>query len=117
MSRILIVDDDVGLLLLIGEYLESCGFEFELAKSARQARDHLARGPFDTVLSDLEMPEESGFDLFNHILSDYPATGFVLMTGRIERKLRCQATQMGIGRYIEKPFRLLDLGAMLAGPA
>ena len=64
MNKVLLVDDDEDLLFLIGEYLDAFGIEFDLAESAAQARKRLKYCEYDLVVSDLNMPGESGFDLF-----------------------------------------------------
>ena len=108
MLRILIVDDDKGLVRLIGECLSVCGFEPELAGSAAEARNCLMRSKYDAVLSDFQMPGESGFDLLGQVKSLYPELPFILMTGSGSSRLKHEAMKMGI-RFIEKPFRLEDL--------
>lgn len=109
MCRILIVDDDDGLVGIIGEYLSANGFEPELAGSAKQARNCLIRSKYDAVLSDFQMPGESGIDLLSHVKSRYPRLPFILMTGTHMSKLKREAMKMSSDAYIEKPFRLRDL--------
>jgi DNA-binding NtrC family response regulator len=109
MSRILIVDDDEGLVRIIGEYLRANGFEPELAGNAAQARNCLMRSKFAAVLSDFQMPGESGLDLLSHVKSRYPGLPFILMTGSLSSRLKHEAMKMGSNGYIEKPFQLKDL--------
>ncbi len=109
MARILIVDDDKGLLLIISEYLSAYGFELELAHSAAQARHFLERSECDAILSDFNMPGESGLDLLGHVSSRYPGVPFIMMTGCGTPTLEDKAMQMGGSGYLEKPFRLKDL--------
>ena len=80
-ARVLIVDDETDLRFLIGQYLEARCVEFKLADSVAQARKHLDDSRFDVVISDFNMPGESGFDLFQFISSHHPELRFVLMTG------------------------------------
>ena len=114
MSRILIVDDDEGLVRIIGEYLSVYGFEPELASSAAQACSCLMRSKYAAVLSDFQMPGESGLDLLNHIKSEYPGLPFILMTGTQSSRLRREAMKLGSNGYIEKPFELRDLVKTIA---
>ena len=108
-ARVLIVDDETDFLSLIGQYLEAKGVEFELADSVAQARKHLGNSHFDVVVSDFNMPGESGVDLFNFISSHHPELRFVLMTGCTDAGLKREARRMGICGYIEKPFSMFDL--------
>ena len=109
MPRILIVEDDDGLLKIIGEYLSAYSSEAELAGSAAQARNCLTRSNYDAVLSDFQMPDESGLDLLTHVKARYPGLPFILMTGSHSSRLKDEAIKMGSSGYIEKPFRLKDL--------
>ena len=108
-ARVLIVDDEADFLLLIGQYLEAKGVDFELAGSAAQARKHLMGSRFDLVISDFNMPGESGLDLFHFISSSYPGLRFVLMTGCTDKDLKRKARRLGICGYFEKPFAMYDL--------
>ena len=109
MNKVLLVDDDEDLLFLIGEYLEAYGIEFDLAESAAQARKRLKYSEYDLIISDLNMPGESGFDLFRSVSSRYPELPFVLMSGNRDPRLRREAVSMGICNFVEKPFLLSDL--------
>ena len=108
-ARVLIVDDETDFLLLIGQYLEAKGIEFVLADSVAQARKHLGDSCFDLVVSDFNMPGESGVDLFHFVSSCYPGLRFVLMTGCTDSGLKRKAKRMGIRGYLEKPFTMYDL--------
>lgn len=109
MAKVLIVDDDKKLLSLVGEYLESLGFESGLANDAEQARNHLRHSRYDMVISDLNMPGESGLDLLRYVSSRYPEMPFVLMTGCEDTRIRRESLRMGADAYIRKPFFLSDL--------
>jgi DNA-binding NtrC family response regulator len=109
MCRILVVDDDEGLLSIIREYLSAYGFEPELAGNATQARHCLKRSKYDAVLSDFQMPGESGLDLLRHVKSRYPGLPFILMTGSHKSQLNHDAIKMSTDAYLEKPFGLQDL--------
>src|SRR5208337_3729907 len=109
MARILIVDDDKDLLLIMSEYLSAYGFALELAYSAAQARHYLEHSECDAILSDFDMPGESGLDLLGHVSSRYPGLPFIMMTGSSMSLLKDKAMKMGSSGYVAKPFRLRDL--------
>jgi len=109
MARLLIVDDDKDLLLIMSEYLKAYGFELELAYSADQARRYLESSECDAILSDFNMPGESGLDLLGHVSSRYPGLPFIMMTGCSMPLLKDAAMKMGSSGYVVKPFRLRDL--------
>jgi two-component system response regulator HydG len=109
MARILIVDDDEDFLRLMGEYLESVALEHDLAVSAEQARNRLKCSGYDMVVSDFNMPGESGLDLLRYVSSMYPETPFVLMTGYDDLRIKRESMRMGVHAYIQKPFYLNEL--------
>src|SRR5208337_2120816 len=109
MSRILIVDDDEDFLFLLGEYLKSVGVEYDQAVSAEQARNRLKSFRYDMVVSDFNMPGESGLDLLSHVSSMYPETRFILLTGCDDLRIKRESMRMGAQAYIQKPFYLNEL--------
>ena len=93
----------------MGEYLELVGFESDLAVSAEEARDNLKSTRYDVVVSDFNMPGETGFDLFRYVSSMHPETPFVLITGCDELQLRRESMKLGVHAFISKPFNMDEL--------
>jgi DNA-binding NtrC family response regulator len=116
MGRVLIVDDDEDLLFIIGEYLESYGIHFDLAGNASQARKRLNHCQYDMIISDLNMPGESGLDLFRYVSSRRPGLPFIIMTGNRDPRLKREAIAMGVCDFVEKPFYLSHLKNIITGP-
>ncbi|MDR3567972.1 MAG: response regulator [Syntrophobacteraceae bacterium] len=113
MARILLVDDDKELLFLISEYLNAYGFQSELAENATEARQRLEKTPFDAVLSDFNMPGESGLDLLGHVCSRYPGLPFIMMSGSGFPSLKNEAMEMGGAQFIPKPFEFKQMVTLL----
>jgi DNA-binding NtrC family response regulator len=109
MTRILIVDDDTDLLLLISGYLVAYGFEVELAFDVAQAQSLLERSHFDVIVSDFSMPGGSGFDLLDYVSLRHPELPFIMMTGLSMPRLKNEAMKRGCCGYLEKPFELKEL--------
>ncbi|MFZ2448076.1 MAG: response regulator [Syntrophobacteraceae bacterium] len=114
MARVLVVDDDEDLLFLISEYLDAYGFDFDIANSAALARRRLKEFRYDAIISDLNMPGETGLDLFRHVSARYPELPFVLMTGCPDSRVKREALRLGVSGYVEKPFHLSDLVRIIA---
>jgi DNA-binding NtrC family response regulator len=120
MAKILIVDDEEDFLLLMRRYLDAYGLETEGASSSIQARHCLERTRYDAVVSDLNMPGESGLDLLAHVSHRFPGLSFILMTGSRNSRLKREAMRMGSAGYLEKPFDIKELLSTLRsvlGPA
>ncbi len=116
MRRVLVVDDDEDLLFIIGEYLNMNGIECHTALGVSRARQCLLRRDYDLVLSDLQMPGESGLELFRFLSFRCPGMPFILMSGNLDARTRREALRMGICRFLEKPFELSVLARLINSP-
>jgi|APSaa5957512622_1039677.scaffolds.fasta_scaffold23671_2 DNA-binding NtrC family response regulator len=112
--RILIVDDQVNTLKVIGAILRDEGHEIFTGKSASEAlRIFEEKGNIDAVLADLKMPGESGLDLYREIRATERNTPFIIMTahGTIESAVR--AMKEGVTNYLIKPINYEELSLVL----
>lgn len=113
MLNILLVDDDVCLTFILSENLRAAGHRCVSAENVEQARIHLRKASYDLVISDMNMPGESGFDLLNYVASRHPDTAFLLMSAMNDPRDRKKALQMGAKGYLGKPFRLGELNTRI----
>jgi CheY-like chemotaxis protein len=104
--KILVVDDDPGVLDLLWAYLDSRGYTVNTCRSGREALTILETESFDLVISDIEMAEMNGFELLRQTRMKYPKIGIVLMTGYTESYPLSEALRAGADGYISKPFSL-----------
>ena len=103
MTSILIVDDERLITKLIKRWLESSGYNCAVAADAAEARQILSAQKFELVLSDINMPGESGLELSRYIVSEYPDTAVVVLTGINDPLVASEALEIGIYHYITKP--------------
>jgi len=80
VPRILVVDDEDDLRLLYTDELEDEGYDVAGAGTVAEARELLAREPFDLVVLDIQMKGESGLDLLKEIARDKKDLPVVLST-------------------------------------
>lgn len=81
MARILIVDDEDNIRLLLKEELEDMGYEVVEANCAKKALEILSKDQdFDIISLDIEMPEMNGLELAAEIRKKYPGKKIILMT-------------------------------------
>jgi len=104
MTRILIVDDESLIRRMMGRLLQRAGYDTVLAASGAEARTELAGGQFELVLSDVNMPGESGLDLVRHIFQTYEGVATVMVTGVDDPATADVALELGAYGYIIKPF-------------
>ena len=109
MLNILIVDDDVCLSFILSEYLSAAGHNCTVVENVAKARKRLSSIRFDVVISDVNMPGESGFELLHHVSSRHPGTSLLLMSALDDMRNKQRAAQMGARGYLVKPFKLGDL--------
>jgi CheY-like chemotaxis protein len=104
--RILVVDDEPGLLMTLAANLELEGFEVVAAESGARALDLFEQGAFDLVLSDIRMPGMNGVDLFRTLRSKQHGVPVVLMTAFALEGLVQEAIREGAFTVLPKPFDL-----------
>lgn len=106
---LLVVDDDPGVL---GVLVAQLGNDFDVitACTAEQARGVLAQRSVDMILSDLQLPDESGLSLLDWVRRTVPRTSRVLITGTARLEDAADAiNQTSIHRLVLKPWRAEDL--------
>ena len=108
-ERILIVDDEDQIRTLLARLLGAHGYECVTAESAAAARRTLKELPIALVLSDVNMPGESGIDFTREVLAQYPDTAVVMVTGMDDRRYADIAIELGAYGYILKPFKPNEL--------
>jgi putative two-component system response regulator len=103
-ERLLLVDDDPQALRILQRVLTRAGHECATATSSSEARDYLSAESFPLILSDVNMPGESGLNLLAHVLSNHPRTAAVMVTGIDEPEFAELALEHGAYGYIIKPY-------------
>jgi len=106
---VLIVDDDPGILSVLVAQLDS-DFEVLTTCTSMQAREVLGRRSVDIVMTDLNLPDESGLALLDWVRRTAPRTARVLITGTARLEDAADAiNQTQVHRLILKPWRSEDL--------
>jgi len=108
-ERVLIVDDEDQIRTLLARLLGAHGYDCVTAESAAAGRRALKEMPIALVLSDVNMPGESGIDFTSEVLSQYPDTAVVMVTGMDDRRFAQIAIELGAYGYILKPFKPNEL--------
>lgn len=111
--RVLVVDDEEPICLLLNAKLLSSGFESRYCVKSREALELLSRNEFDAVISDLNMPGVNGFDLLEATCRHLPHAAFLMATGVNDISTGIAAMKKGAADYLLKPFRLEAVVASL----
>ena len=104
VTKILVVDDEESIRRLLGQLLENSGYNCTLAANAAEAREYLEEQNFELVLSDINMPGESGLDFIRHVLALHRDTAAVMVTVTDDPLIAEATLEMGVYGYIIKPF-------------
>ena len=113
IARILLVDDNPEILLVMQELLSSRGYEVVAFANAAEAEDEIGRRPPDVILSDIVMPGKSGYEFCRDLKSN-PATRlipFVLITGLADRESKLKGIECGADDLLNKPIFAEELFA------
>ena len=112
MKRVLLVEDEPGLVLTLTDRLASEGYEVEHAGDAGTA---LARGggPFDVILLDVMLPGGNGFDVCRDLRARGVAAPIIMLTARGQVADKVVGLKLGADDYLAKPFDMMELVARI----
>lgn len=117
MARILVVDDETGIITVLKEMLLRLGYEVLTASGGSEALEKLFIGGVDLVVTDVVMPDVDGLELISSIQSAYPQVKVIAISGGGAQEgpdayLR-DAKELGAARCLTKPFMLKELASMV----
>jgi DNA-binding response OmpR family regulator len=112
LRRVLVVDDDDDIRLLLDELLRGAGFAVDTAQDGRAALRVFHENPCDLIILDLSMPELDGFETLERLrdLSDVPV---ILLTARSGEIDKVRGFRAGADDYVVKPFGRQELLARI----
>lgn len=103
MKKILIIDDEVNVALLLSKFLTRNGFEVKTASNGTSAMEYLKNEDFTLVLCDFRLEDTDGREMLKNIKNQYPKTGVIIITGYSDIKMAVELIKMGAYDYITKP--------------
>lgn len=108
-KKILVVDDEQSIRVLLNDILSAEGYIVEDASNGKEAVERIEADAPDLVITDLQMPIMDGLDLIRKVRSEWPDILFLIITGYATVDSAIQALQLGAINYITKPFKMEDL--------
>ncbi len=108
--KVLIVEDNVELLILMRQLLRQY-YRVYVAQNGREALNIIQQKALDLIVSDVMMPEMSGYELTKAIKDDpkHHHLPIILLTARTQEEDEQKALLVGADEYLTKPFHLTDL--------
>ena len=111
MTKILIVDDDVQVTVLLGKLLTMEGYQITAVNDSSKAQETASNIKPDLILLDLMMPDPDGFKLCRMLRADphFMFTPIIIVTALDDNDSRVVAFGAGANDYITKPFHSTEL--------
>ena len=107
--RILVIEDEPAMRLIVEEYLDLLGYEAVGAPDGGTALRLVAGSPFSLVFVDLNLPDMSGLEVMRRLRGEGHTTPFVVMSGNLKESYAREAHTLGVAAVLEKPVDLDDL--------
>jgi DNA-binding NtrC family response regulator len=111
LARLLLVDDEPGMLFALKELVQSRGHEPVLARSGKEALAQLEG--VDAVISDYSMPEFDGLQLLQAVRERDATLPVVMLTAHGSERLAVRAMKAGAWEYVTKPFDIEEMGLVI----
>jgi putative two-component system response regulator len=108
-GRVLVVDDELAVRELLTDGLESFGYAACAATGAAEAFEIVRRDGIHLVLSDIDMPGETGIELLRRIKAQAPDVEVIMVTGLVDTDTAIGAIREGAADYVTKPFNLEEV--------
>jgi chemosensory pili system protein ChpA (sensor histidine kinase/response regulator) len=108
---ILIVDDSLSVRKFLSGVLGKHGFDIDTARNGKTAMEMLTQKKYDLIITDLEMPQVSGYELIEQIRADsqWDELPVIVLTGRASKHIQQHSLKIGANEFVIKPFKDKEL--------
>lgn len=103
-TRILLIEDDPGLVVTLSDLLGAEGYKVEFAMDGPAGLAAAASGAFDLIVLGALLPGKNGFDVCRELREARFDVGILMLTGKTETTDRIFALKLGVDDYVTKPF-------------
>lgn len=107
--KILIVDDEVGIVEEVKSFLEEEGYEVRTADTAKEGIRAAEELRPDVVFVDVKLPDTSGIEVLKAIKEKHPNTKVVIVTGYVDQNVMDESEKLGRDSFLPKPFDLIKV--------
>ena len=111
--KILLVEDEEGLILTLTDRLVSEGFEVASARDGKAGFDLASSENFDLIVLDLMLPKMNGFDVCRELRKNEDQTPILMLTAKGETIDKVLGLKLGADDYLTKPFEVMELLARI----
>jgi diguanylate cyclase (GGDEF)-like protein len=103
MAQVLLVDDEKVARMLYSDFLTGAGHSVHAVSTSAEAKEELAKFPFDLVVTDLILPATDGMELLQFVKSTYPGIEVLVITALDKVDPAVRAIKSGAADYLVKP--------------
>lgn len=107
--KILLVEDEEGLIITLTDRLESEGFDVVSANDGQKGFDKALAGKFDLIVLDVMLPKKNGYDICRDLRQQGIATPILMLTAKGETIDKVLGLKLGADDYLTKPFEVIEL--------
>ena len=107
--KILLVEDEKGLIMTLTDRLESEGFEVTSANDGKKGFDTALSGSFDLIILDVMLPKKNGYDVCRDLRQKGINTPILMLTAKGETIDKVLGLKLGADDYLTKPFEVIEL--------
>src|SRR5216683_1204566 len=108
-AKILIIEDEPGLVTTLGDRLRKHGFLVSAANDGKTGLEIAMREPVDLILLDLMLPGQSGLSVCEKLRKAGSSTPILMLTARRQTKDKVAGLRAGGDDYLTKPFQMSEL--------
>ena len=109
MKKLLIVDDEGGIVEEVKDYFHEEGFEVYTADTGKDGLELLEKHKPDILILDVKLPDMSGLQILKICKTNYPAIKVIVNTGYVDQAAIDEADRLGRDAFLQKPFNLEKL--------
>jgi two-component system, OmpR family, alkaline phosphatase synthesis response regulator PhoP len=113
VKRILLVEDEPGLVLTLRDRLTKEGYAVENSPDGESGLERAARDAFDLVLLDVMLPRRNGFDVLRELRRRGVETPVIMLTAKGQVVDKVVGLKLGADDYVTKPFEMVELLARI----
>lgn len=113
MTKILVVEDELGIATGLRDDLTMEGYEVEIARDGEAALRSAAETAFDLILLDLMLPRKDGIAVCRELRRSGRKTPVIMLTAKAQEAEKVLGLELGADDYVTKPFSPLELRARI----
>ena len=112
MARILVIDDEPYILMMLKKMLEKVGHEVDMAVNGEEGMELFNKYHADLIITDIVMPEKEGLETIRELKKKHPELKVIAISGggRVDSKEYLESARLfGASRIFKKPFKQKEI--------